>query len=441
MSRSNAASRSGRREYGTDAGPRNTHQCVLSAISKRLLIQICIHSSTAIDKNERLSAWDHIFEGVDDEPSVGAFSTRGALAPPAFSSARRPKRSRPTMTAREISAFDKMFDMIFTAVSDKRKESFTTAAVQVQPTSRQPYTDDVYGEPESSLHSDADASRSSVPPDAEAAASASAQVGLSPPGEAFDLFGRLRRQSNRMRQTSATAERLDRQKEEVELCQTDQQLLEWTVRELFQGDHSPEPAPPSSSPSSSSPQTSEEIARYLANPTYPYLLAHVMHTFRLKYNDPHTALALFAHAKRRSIHSYVFGCTTPAYNELLETRWELDGALKGVEEALIEMRANGVRPDKGTRAFVECVRREVGERFLSRKGVDIDGEVWEVLERVEALVANKKKSERGAGGGKGSDAQINRNSKLEARKRHWNEEWKTEDTGPFRLGEDRLTLS
>ena len=412
-------------------------------------MQVCVHSST--DKG-RLSVWDHIFEGVDDEPSIGSFSTRGALASSALSSTRRPKRSRPTMTAREISTFDKMFDMIFSAVSDKRRESFTTAAVKVQSTSRQQYDDDS-GEPESSFYSDADASGSSVSSDPDSAASMLAQVGLSPPGEAFDLFGRLRRQSNRMRQTSATAERLDRQKEEVELCETDQELLEWTVREVFQGDHNPEsgPSAPASSSSSSSTssshppssppsQASEEIARDLANPTYPFLLAHVMHTFRIKYNDPHTALALFAHAKRRSIHSYVFGCTTPAYNELLETRWELDGSLKGVEEALVEMRANGVRPDKGTRAFVERVRREVGERFLSRKEVDLDREVWEVLERVEALAANKRKSDR-EGGGKGGDGDSSRKSKLEVKKRHWNEEWKTEDARPFKLGEDRLTLS
>lgn len=171
-----------------------------------------------------------------------------------------------------------------------------------------------------------------------------------------------------------------------------------------------------------------------------------MRTFRIKYNDPHTALALFAHAKGRSIHSYVFGCTTPAYNELLETRWEVDGAVKGIVEALVEMRANGVRPDKATRTFVERVRREVGERFLSREETDLDGQVWDALERVEALVASRRRGERGRGGGSkgGDDASDNgRDSRLEAKKRHWNEEWKADDNSAdtFRLGEDRLTLA
>ena len=80
------------------------------------------------------------------------------------------------------------------------------------------------------------------------------------------------------------------------------------------------------------------------------------------------------------------------------------------------MRANGMQPDKGIRA---------GE-FPFRKGADPNGEVWEVLDRVEGLVASRKKSE--SGGGKGGNGGNNgRDSKLEAKKRHWNEEWKREN--------------
>ncbi|KAF8583923.1 hypothetical protein K439DRAFT_1661040 [Ramaria rubella] len=360
-----------------------------------------------------LTAWDRIFEGVDDPPR----------APSAFSSARRPKRGRPTMTAREISAFDKMFDMIFSAVSDKRRESFTTAAAQVQ------------------VQVQGSTTRGHSPP---VPSESSSPADDTPSAEPYDLFGKLRRQSNRLRRGSAISEQLDRQKEEIELCETDQALLEWTVREVFQ-DEAPvsnSDSPPDSPPRPDSP--TPEITRYLAHPTYPLLLAHVMRIFRTKYNDPHTALALFAHAKRRSIHSYVFGCTTPAYNELLATRWVLDGAcvrgLRAVEEALVEMRANGVRPDKETRSFVERVRRDVGERFLGGEGASVegDGEVWEMLERVEALV--RKKGERGGGGGGGDGS--GRDSRLDAKRRHWNEEWKTDnDGGKFEMKEDRLSLS
>ena len=359
---------------------------------------------------EQGSAWDHVFDGID-----GALSSPGAspqsyslgssnptVSPFPTSSARRPTR-RPTMTAREISAFDDMFDMIFTAAS-KSREPRGEAGGQSS------------GEP----HEPRPSPSTSSPPTSAAESTTPAPpqpIGRSPSGEMFDLFGKLRRHSNRMRRTSATDELLDRQKEEMELCDTDQELLTWATRSIF-----PEtpPAPPDGS----------ELARYLANPTYPHVLAHLMRTFRIKYRNPHTALALFAHAKRRSIHSYVFGCTTPAYNELIEIRWELNGQLGVVEAALAEMHANGVAVDKHTRAVVERVRREVGERMFQRHAEEDEGDVWNALERIEAFV--KKKGERGSKAGTGKE------SRLDTKKRHWNEEWKS--TGHGRLGEDRLSL-
>ena len=73
-----------------------------------------------------------------------------------------------------------------------------------------------------------------------------------------------------------------------------------------------------------------------------------MRTFRDKYANPHLALALFAHARRLSVLSFVCGCTTPAYNELLETRWACFRDLKGVCDALEEMKTNGVETNGGT---------------------------------------------------------------------------------------------
>src|SRR6267154_1374361 len=53
---------------------------------------------------------------------------------------------------------------------------------------------------------------------------------------------------------------------------------------------------------------------------------------------------------------------TPAYNELIETRWTYFRDLKGVHDALEEMRVNGVEPDGRTKKLVEKLRREVGAR-------------------------------------------------------------------------------
>ncbi|KAG8971724.1 hypothetical protein FRB90_010411, partial [Tulasnella sp. 427] len=52
---------------------------------------------------------------------------------------------------------------------------------------------------------------------------------------------------------------------------------------------------------------------------YPHLLSLLMRTFRERYADPFISLSLFHHARRLSVFSYVYGCTTPVYNELLDT--------------------------------------------------------------------------------------------------------------------------
>ena len=88
--------------------------------------------------------------------------------------------------------------------------------------------------------------------------------------------------------------------------------------------------------------------------------------------------------------SYIFGCTTPAYNELLETRWHSFRDLRGVHAALEEMRANGVSPDLRTRALVDDVRREVGARTIWLEESETgSGEVWTILKEIERLVARR----------------------------------------------------
>jgi hypothetical protein len=45
-------------------------------------------------------------------------------------------------------------------------------------------------------------------------------------GDISDLFGKLRKHSRKMRWTSEVDEELDRKKEEMDMCETDHQLLE-----------------------------------------------------------------------------------------------------------------------------------------------------------------------------------------------------------------------
>jgi hypothetical protein len=116
----------------------------------------------------------------------------------------------------------------------------------------------------------------------------------------------------------------------------------------------------------------------------------LMSAARERYDDPHLSLALFDHARNLSALSCIFGCTTPAYNELLETRWGSFRDLRGVHAALEEMRVNGVTPDSRTRALVDDVRREIGARTLWLEESETgSGEVWTIITAIERLVARR----------------------------------------------------
>ena len=243
---------------------------------------------------------------------------------------------RQTMTNRELSVFDEMFNMIFTAANERRL--------------------------------------------AEDGASSAFDVDTRSP-----LGGFLKNLSkqHRVRQKGEDAE-LDKLKEHLALCSSDHAMLEWAEREVFGASIRAEKAAREAFSAGKPPPS------HLQPPVYPHLLAALMSTAREKYDDPHLALALFEHARNLSSLSYIFGCTTPAYNELLETRWGSFRDLRGVHAALEEMRANGVSPDSRTRALVDDVRREIGARTLWLEESEMgSGEVWAILREIERLVARR----------------------------------------------------
>lgn len=241
------------------------------------------------------------------------------------------------MTAQEISAFDEMFNMIFNAVSDRRASSGSSRS---------------FDHPTPSIGR----SSSTAPLN--------------------DIFRTLRRHS-RVRWTTASDEELDRKKEEMDLCDTDQELLEWATREVFamptKSVGGAKKAIEATAASVQSPNdhdkdkgssTTTKISvgsLPLHPPTYPFLLAHLMKLFRTTYGSPSLSLCIFTHAARLSITSYVFGCTAPVYNELIQAKWEGWGDLAGVCAALEEMRLNGVKGDGLTKTIIEKIRRDVAE--------------------------------------------------------------------------------
>ncbi|KIK39189.1 hypothetical protein CY34DRAFT_89702 [Suillus luteus UH-Slu-Lm8-n1] len=258
----------------------------------------------------------------------------------------RTRARRQAMTAREVSAFDEMFNMIFDAVSEQKNPSAKLSS------SKAPMS---------------------------------------------DLFGRLRRHSKRLKWTTQADEEFDKKKEEMELCDTDQQLLEWAMREVFgqSQQYEERPTPTSTTSANSQPPQLASMHPELQHPTYPYLVAHLMRSFRDKYRDPHLALSIFDYTQHLSIPSYVFGCTTPAYNELIETRWTCFRDLRGVHDALEEMHVNGVEPDGRTKQLVEKLRREVGARTVwEEESTFGSGEVLGMLSKIEQLTVKESRKKR-----------------------------------------------
>lgn len=174
---------------------------------------------------------------------------------------------------------------------------------------------------------------------------------------------------------------LDFKKEEIELCENDQALYQWATNELF--------GSLSTAVDAASGQivtTNASLPEKLPSFAYPQLLSLVMQAFRTKYRNPHTALALFEHARNASATSYVTFCGTAAYNELIEIKWECFKDLLGVCESLEEMRLNKVRLDTKTTRIADNVRREVGDHtFWREEGFsESHASVAKIIERIEA---------------------------------------------------------
>ena len=208
-------------------------------------------------------------------------------------------------------------------------------------------------------------------------------------GKVDDFFGRLRRHSKHGKwMDELDANLLDQKKEQIGYCNNDQELLDWAIREVFEESKQFEAkARLAIAEATKSPGLKEPPP--LQPATYPHMIPILMRTFRDKYHDPHLALSIFNYAKSLSIVSYVFGCSTEAYNELVQTKWECFRDLPGVHQSINEMIVNGVPMNTRTRRWAESVRRDV----LSQKE-RLDGneegqnEVWQLLTKIEKAIAN-----------------------------------------------------
>ena len=211
-------------------------------------------------------------------------------------------------------------------------------------------------------------------------------IGLRP-GEVHQsvdaLFCKLRRKSKRYHDPTEAHLAVEQQRLIMESFNTDRELLDWAIEKVFNIDdpnsfpakvpasgrlaqsrttsHSTaSPAAQSFHASSSITPDDNESTRQFAmqSSIYPHLLTSLIAHFRDKFHDPHTALSIFSAARHLSVPSYVFGCTSAVYNELLATLWTAFRDLEGIVEALNEMRTNGVIPDEQTRRIALRVKRD-----------------------------------------------------------------------------------
>lgn len=211
----------------------------------------------------------------------------------------------------------------------------------------------------------------------------------------------VRRRTDRLEDDRYMVE-FDEMKEEVQAISTDLELLDWARRRVFTtdtpsttGSTATTTTAGSNEPIPTTP-TSTDMAEPLSFPKpYPQILAHVMRVAREAHNNPHLSLSFFHHARTLSIESYLVGCLSSAYNELIKTRWECFRDLDGVDQAIKEMDANAVSWDMKTQLVVGKIVEEVGREVIQKGPEDWGGErVYEILDRLERKVqAAIRKSE------------------------------------------------
>ncbi|OXC67021.1 hypothetical protein AYX13_04473 [Cryptococcus neoformans] len=176
--------------------------------------------------------------------------------------------------------------------------------------------------------------------------------------------------------------------EEMDMVSSDLELVEWAKKRVFtpidplkpdegteklktsvEDETSDTPESSQSAAATSSHQNTYKPPANLLplltfSPVYPKILTRVLKALRENFNSPHLVLALFHHAQTSSLESYLFGCLTGAYNEVLTCRWESFRDLDGVQRGIREMEMMGIKWDKDTNRLVSRVVDEAGREIL-----------------------------------------------------------------------------
>lgn len=92
---------------------------------------------------------------------------------------------------------------------------------------------------------------------------------------------------------------------------------------------------------------------------YDRLIERAVNHASMTLKEPYLAVAIFEQVKASSIESYVSGCTTQVYNELLSVRWKAWRDIHGMMTLVEEMMSNGIGYDGNTRRIIQMVMNEV----------------------------------------------------------------------------------
>lgn len=193
---------------------------------------------------------------------------------------------------------------------------------------------------------------------------------------------RLRREDDSRELNAA----IDALVEDLAAQQTPADVLAWAEDNVFKPESQAEPLP-SAVALQSAPAAGQTWPK-----TYPKALGALISHLR-QLDAPHLALAMFEHARNLGVESYIAGCQTSAYNELIRVRWECFRDLKGVYMAVKEMEGAAVAWDRFTNRVVEDVVQQVGAEMLEKP--DAWGpDAYEMLAGLEKSIALDHKIEQ-----------------------------------------------
>ncbi|KAI5449944.1 hypothetical protein NCC49_003835 [Naganishia albida] len=152
-------------------------------------------------------------------------------------------------------------------------------------------------------------------------------------------------------------------RESIASFRTDLDVMEWLNRTYYM---------PATSPAHTNNDKGSDASISSAfTPSYPLVLAYAISVLHLSFRNPHAALAVFETARSHSLESYLVGCTTSVYNQMLRARWEGLGDLKGTEEGLEEMERRGVGWDKETMEFANTLMGNLIKPSLRRLSIGL----------------------------------------------------------------------